>query len=83
MEEVIQLLRSAIKLPVYVPPHKGKTKVPKDLDEMKSSLQTPLLPDGIVFEGTHLGCVPTMKLEDWNLADNEKFLHLETGNLMK
>lgn len=59
MEEDIQSLHSVKKLPTYVPPQKGKTKVPKALDEMKSSLQNPLLPDGIVFEGMHLGaCQP-------------------------
>lgn len=49
------------RLPAYVPPHKGKTKVPKDIDERKSSLQTLLLPDDIVFEGLHLGQVPMLK----------------------
>ena len=71
------------KLPAYAPPRKWKAKVPKDLNETKSSLQTPLLLDGIMFEGTHLGHVPTMKFEDWDLADHEKFPHLEIGNLMK
>jgi len=32
------------KLPAYVPLQKGKAKVSKDIDESKSSLQTPLLP---------------------------------------
>ena len=44
VEEDIQLLRSTAKRPAYVPPRIGKTKVPKDLDATKSSLQTPLLP---------------------------------------
>lgn len=79
VEEDIQPSPSLTKLLVYVPPRKGKTKVPKNLDEMKSSLQTLLLPNGIVFEGMHLGCVPTMKFEDWDLAQSEKFQHLETG----
>jgi len=57
--------------------------VVKDLDEMRSSLQILHLPDGIVLEGTHLGCMPTMKFEDWDLIDSEKFLHLVTRNLMK
>ncbi len=83
MKEDIQPTRSTKKLPAYVPPWKGKTKVPKDLDETKSSLQILLLPDGIVFEGTHLGRVPTMKFEDWDLVEWEKFPHLETRNLMK
>jgi len=42
-------------LPEYVPPRKGKTKVPKDIDESKVPLQTPLLLDEIVFEGLCLG----------------------------
>jgi len=83
MEEDIQHTHSATKLPAYVPPWKRKTKVSKDLDKTKSSLQTPLLPDDIMFEGTHLGCVPTMKFEYWDIADREKFAHLETRNLMK
>ena len=83
MEEDIQPIHSVTKLLTYVPPRKGKTKVPMDLDETKSSLQTPLLLDDIVFEGTHLGRVPTMKFEDWDLTDHEKFPHHETRNLMK
>ena len=83
MEEDIQPVRTVAKLPKYVPPQKGKAKVPKDLDVVKSSLQTPLLPDGIVLEGMHLGCVLTMKFECWDLADREKLPHLETENLMK
>ena len=57
--------------------------MPKDLDETKSLLQTTLLPDGLVFEGPHLSHVPTMKFEDWDLANHEKFPHLETSHLMK
>jgi len=56
--------------------------MPKDLDNSKSPLQTPLLPDGIIFEGTHLGRVPTLKFEDWDLADHEKFPHLVTAQLI-
>lgn len=83
VEEDIQPLHSAAKLLEYVPPQKGKTKIPKDLDAKKSALQTPLLPDGITFEGLLLGRVPTVKFEDWDLTHSEKFLHLETKNLMK
>lgn len=64
IEEDIQPIHSATKLPVYVPLWKGNTKVSKDLDKTKSSLQTLLLPDGIMFEGPHLGCEPTMKFKD-------------------
>lgn len=57
--------------------------MPKDLDETKRSLQTPLLLDGIMFGGTHLGHVSSMKFEDRDLVDHEKFPHLKTRNLMK
>lgn len=78
MEKYIQPFCSTTKLPVYVPQLKGKTKILKDL----GALQTPLFPNGIVFKGSHLGHVPAMKFEDWDLADSEKFPHLETTNLM-
>lgn len=38
-------------------------KMPKDLDATKSALQSPLLLDGILFEGSILGCMPSMKFE--------------------
>ena len=71
------------RLPEYVPPQKGKSKVSKDIDEGKSSPQTLLLPDDIIFEGPHLGQVPVFKFEDWDLVDNEKFPKLEMESLMK
>jgi len=49
MAEETQATHTLIKFPAYVPLQKGKAKVPKDLDETKSSLQTPLLPDSIIF----------------------------------
>jgi len=61
MEMDTQPTHFATKLSAYVPPRKGKAKVPKDLAETKSSLQTLLLPDGIMFEGTHLGHVLSLK----------------------
>jgi len=51
-------------LPEYVPSCKGKTKVLKDIDERKTPLQTPLLPDEIVFKGSRLAWVLLLKLED-------------------
>jgi len=74
---------SLTRLPAYVPPWMGKEKVPKDLYESKSSLQTPLLPEDIIFERVHLGWVPSLMFEDQDLADNEKFPHLATAQLMK
>ena len=52
VEEVeVQGVDPITQLPEYIPPCKGKTKVPKDIDKGKVPLQTPLLPDEIVFEG--------------------------------
>lgn len=83
MEEGIHVVCVATKILEYVPPQKGKHKVPKDLDATKSALQTLLLPSGILFEGSALGCVPTMKFEYWDLVESETFPHLQTKNLMK
>lgn len=55
----------------------------KDIDESKSSLQTPLLPDDIIFKGAYLGKVTSLKFEDWDLAKHEKFPHLATSQLIK
>lgn len=45
-----------------------------------SKAHSPLM---VVFEGSALGHVPTIKFEYWNLVDSEKFPHLETENLTK
>jgi len=42
-------------LPPYITQWKGKAKVPKDPETMKSVLQTPLLHDDIRFEDPPLG----------------------------
>lgn len=52
------------ELSAYVPPWKGKVKGSNDIDERKTSLQTPLLPNNINFEGAHLGWVTMLKFED-------------------
>jgi len=70
------------RLPQYILPCKGNTKVPKDIDERKVPLQTTLLPDEIAFKGLCLGWVPLLKLEDWDLDDHDKFPHLATEKLM-
>jgi len=49
MKEETQPAYPPKKLPTYFPLQRGKAKVPKDLDETKSSLQTPLLPHNIIF----------------------------------
>ena len=38
------------RIPAYFPPQKGKSKVPKDIDERKSSLPTLLIPDDIILK---------------------------------
>jgi len=53
------------------------------LDAIKSTLNTLSLPEGVLFEGAVVVFIPTMKFEDWDLADNEKFPHLETSELME
>lgn len=71
VEEVeAQRANPITRLLEYIPLHKGKTKAPKDIDESKVPLQTPLLPDEIIFEELHLGRVPLLKLEDWDLVDH-------------
>ena len=82
MEEETQGADPLTRLPAYVPPWKGKARVPKDLDERNISLQTSLLPNEIIFDGPHLGRVPALKFEDWDLADHEKFPHWATAQLM-
>ena len=71
------------RLPKYVPLRKGKLKVLKDIDGSKSSLQTPMFPDNIIFKGPHLGRVPMLKFEDWYLVNHEKFPYLATAKLMR
>ena len=41
--------------PTYVSPSDGMAKIPKDLDTVRSMLQTPLLLDKIRFDGLPLG----------------------------
>jgi len=43
------------KLPKYIPLRRGKTKVPKDIDESKVTLHIPLLLEKIIFEAPCLG----------------------------
>lgn len=54
----------------------------KDLEAMKSTLQTPLLLDEIRFEGLPLGQIPNIKFEYWDLVDSEKFPQLAEEKLL-
>ena len=58
------------KLPDYIPPHKGKVKVPEDPDTRQFSLNTPLLLENITFEGPRLARILHLKLEDCDLVDH-------------
>ena len=52
-------------------------KVTKDLDSEKFTISTPLLSEQVRFEGPQLTRIPLLKMEDWELADNARFSHLE------
>jgi len=66
----------------YVPPCRGKAKVPKNIEKSKVTLYTPLLSDKISFEGPRLAQILMLKLEDWDLTNTEQFPHLVTDQLM-
>lgn len=68
------------KLSEYIPPCKGKMKVPKDLDAGQFLLNAPLLPENITFEGLCLAWIPHLKLEDWYLVDHKRFPHMAIDN---
>lgn len=70
-------------LPPYISLWKGTTKIPKDMEATKSTLQTLLLPNEIRFEGLLLGQIPNIKFEDWDLANNEKFPQLAEEKLLQ
>ena len=82
-EENVSQVPSVIMLPPYLSPWKGTTKILKDLEAMKSMLQTPLLLDEISFDGLLLGCVPNIKFKDWDLTDNEKFPQFSAEKLLQ
>lgn len=71
------------KLPDYIPPRKGKTKVTKDPDSNKFVISTSLLPEQVPFEGLRLTWILLVKMEDWDLAGHNRFPHLATVNYMK
>jgi len=58
------------------------TKIPKDLEVMKSMLQTLLPPDEIRFDGLPLGWIPNIKFKYWYLTHSEKFPQLATEKLL-
>ena len=71
------------KLLEYIPPCKGKLKVPKDPNVGQFLLNTPLLPENLTFEGLCLVRILHLKLEYWDLAGHKRFPHLATDTYMK
>jgi len=71
------------KLHEYIPPHRGNAKVPKDTDESKVMIHTPLLLNKITFKGPRLAYIPHIKLEGWDLAYTKRFPHLATDQFMR
>lgn len=57
-------------------------KLTKDMDAAKNTLQTLLLPNEIRFDGLPLGRVSSIKFEDRDLADSEKFPELAEDKLL-
>lgn len=64
-------------LPKYIRPCKAIAKFPNDPDNEKFMVSTPLLLEKVVFEGTLLTHISTLKMEYWDLGDHEKFPQLE------
>jgi len=62
-----------VRCPKYFPPSKGKAKVPTNLDDVDNILITLSLPKRVPVESMVTGHISTMKFEDWDLADIEKF----------
>jgi len=67
----------------YISLWKETSKIPKYLEATKSTLQTPLLPDEIRFDGMPLGQVLNIKFEEWGLANSEKFPQLTAEKLLQ
>lgn len=57
----------------YIPPRKSMTKVPKDLDNTKFMVSTPLLPKSVMVEGPLLAQIPNIKMEYKEFGDHNKF----------
>lgn len=70
------------RLPEYIPPQKGRTKVTKDPDSRKFIVSTPLFLEHVEFEGTTLVHIPVLKMEDWDLENHDRFSHLATNMYM-
>lgn len=46
-------------------------------------MSTSLLPKQVEFEGTTVAHIPVLKMEDWDLVDQETFTHFATSKYMK
>ena len=75
-EDIIEDFDPISPLTKYMMPHKPTFEVKKDLDNVKLHINMPLFPKNVSFEGEMLVKIPTLKLENWDLADRKKFLEL-------
>ena len=62
---------------------KPMVEVTKDLDKVKSHINTPLLPENVPFEGEMFAKLPALKLEDWDLADCAEFPELALSEYLE
>ena len=87
MVEDIQPTRSATKLPAYVPPRKGKTKVPKDLGHVPTMKfedwdlakyeKFPHLETKNLMKQNNVGVVTTLEPQKWlRRVENVELLNL-------
>lgn len=72
-----------VRQPNYVPPSKGKAKVPTNLHEVDTVLVTLALLKLVSVESSVVSHVVTMKFEDWDLTEVIKFPHLAKNALME
>lgn len=57
--------------------------MPKDPNNAKFIVSTPLLPESVLFEGNFLACIYNLKMEDWDLGDQDKFPQLASKKCLK
>lgn len=75
-EDVVEDLDPLLLLPTYVAPHKSSLKVPKDMNNVWSYINSSLIPKYVSFEGDMFAKNPLLEMEDWDFADQDKFLEL-------
>ena len=72
-EDIVEEVDPMSWLPKYMAQRKPVVKITKDLEKVKSHINTSLLPEKLPFEGEMFAKLPMLKLEDWDLANCVKF----------